>query len=215
MTDKRNVRFKIRRLEQVKTWQLLIVFVMFAFITATFLRLNNVGMVERREAVYTADKTDDSVGLASRLYDLQRFVSAHMNADPGRVALVKTYERDNERHKKAYQESSNSTANGDAFQKAEAVCGPIARSNGWRWPDMRYTNCINQELEKIPGGQAVMSEFKPLPVEPYYHTFTSPLWSPDFAGWSLIVTVIIGLIIIGRLVVLAILRFILRRRKRF
>ncbi len=215
MTDKRNVRFKIRRLEQIKTWQLLILFVMFAFITATFLRLNNVGMVERREAVYTADKTDDSVGLASRLYDLQRFVSAHMNADPGRVALVKTYERDNERHKKAYQESSNSTANGDAFQKAEAVCGPIARSNGWRWPDMRYTNCINQELEKIPGGQAVMSEFKPLPVEPYYHTFTSPLWSPDFAGWSLIVTVIIGLIIIGRLVVLAILRFILRRRKRF
>lgn len=215
MTDKRNVRFKIRRLEQVKTWQLLILFVMFAFITATFLRLNNVGMVERREAVYTADKTDDSVGLASRLYDLQRFVSAHMNADPGRVALVKTYERDNERHKKAYQESTNSTANGDAFQKAEAVCGPIARSNGWRWPDMRYTNCINQELEKIPGGQAVISEFKPLPVEPYYHTFTSPLWSPDFAGWSLIVTVIIGLIIIGRLVVLAILRFILRRRKRF
>ncbi len=215
MTDKRNVRFKIRRLEQVKTWQLLILFVMFAFITATFLRLNNVGMVERREVVYAADKTDDSVGLASRLYDLQRFVSAHMNADPGRVALVKTYERDNERHKKAYQESSNSTANGDAFQKAEAVCGPIARSNGWRWPDMRYTNCINQELEKIPGGQAVMSEFKPLPVEPYYHTFTSPLWSPDFAGWSLIVTVIIGLIIIGRLVVLAILRFILRRRKRF
>lgn len=215
MTDKRNVRFKIRRLEQVKTWQLLILFVMFAFITATFLRLNNVGMVEHREAVYAADKTDDSVGLASRLYDLQRFVSAHMNADPGRVALVKTYERDNERHKKAYQESSNSTANGDAFQKAEAVCGPIARSNGWRWPDMRYTNCINQELEKIPGGQAVMSEFKPLPVEPYYHTFTSPLWSPDFAGWSLIVTVIIGLIIIGRLVVLAILRFILRRRKRF
>ena len=215
MTDKRNVRFKIRRLEQIKTWQLLILFVMFAFITATFLRLNNVGMVERREAVYIADKTDDSVGLASRLYDLQRFVSAHMNADPGRVALVKTYERDNERHKKAYQESTNSTANGDVFQKAEAVCGPIARSNGWRWPDMRYTNCINQELEKIPGGQAVMSEFKPLPVEPYYHTFTSPLWSPDFAGWSLIVTVIIGLIIIGRLVVLAILRFILRRRKRF
>lgn len=215
MTDKRNVRFKIRRLEQVKTWQLLILFVMFAFITATFLRLNNVGMVERREAVYTADKTDDSVGLASRLYDLQRFVSAHMNADPGRVALVKTYERDNERHKKAYQESTNSTANGDAFQKAEAVCGPIARSNGWRWPDMRYTNCINQELEKIPGGQAVISEFKPLPVEPYYHTFTSPLWSPDFAGWSLIITAVIGLIIIGRLVVLAILRFILRRRKRF
>ena len=215
MTDKRNVRFKIRRLEQVKTWQLLILFVMFAFITATFLRLNNVGMVERREAVYAADKTDDSVGLASRLYDLQRFVSAHMNADPGRVALVKPYERDNERHKKAYQESSNSTANGDAFQKAEAVCGPIARSNGWRWPDMRYTNCINQELEKIPGGQAVMSEFKPLPVEPYYHTFTSPLWSPDFAGWSLIITAVIGLIIIGRLVILAILRFILRRRKRF
>ena len=77
MTDKRNVRFKIRRLEQVKTWQLLILFVMFAFITATFLRLNNVGMVERREAVYAADSflPDCSISIFYRCFSETRLAS--------------------------------------------------------------------------------------------------------------------------------------------
>lgn len=215
MANTRKLRFNIKRLEQVKTWQLLIVFLMCLFISATLLRLNNVGMIERREAVYAADKVDDAQALAHRLYDLQRFVTTRMNADPGKIALIKTYERDSEKHKKAYQENTGSSAHGDAFQRAEAVCGPIARQHGWRWPDMRYTSCVNQELEKIPGGQAVISDFKPLSPEPYYHTFISPLWSADFAGWAVIITGVIGVIIVARLVALGILRLMLYRQKRF
>ena len=63
--DKRKTRFRIKRLSQVKTWQLMILLVMVGFISATFLRLNNVGMVERRQAVENADKAGDVAALTT------------------------------------------------------------------------------------------------------------------------------------------------------
>ena len=45
MADKRAARRNLRRLERVKTWQLLILFVLVCFVAATFLRINNVGMI--------------------------------------------------------------------------------------------------------------------------------------------------------------------------
>ena len=57
MADKRVARRNLRRLERVKTWQLLILFVLVCFVAATFLRINNVGMIQRRSAVATADKS--------------------------------------------------------------------------------------------------------------------------------------------------------------
>ena len=85
--DKRKTKFRIKKLSQIKTWQLAVLLIMAGFVAATFLRLNNVGMIERREAVEDADKSGDVIALSQRLYDLQRYVSAHMNADPGRIAL--------------------------------------------------------------------------------------------------------------------------------
>lgn len=212
MADIGNTRAKIKRLQRLKTWQLIVLFMMAGFMSATFLRLNNVGMVERRQAVYSADEEGSST-LQSRLYDLQRYVASHMNADPGKIALDKSYQRDNQKQKEAYASQVATTPHADAYTKAEAVCGPRARAQGWRWPDMRYTQCLKEELEKIPGGEAVVKEFQPIPPEPYYHTFVSPVWSPDFAGWSLVVTGVIGLSIIWRSVVMAILRIMLRRQR--
>ena len=45
--DKKKTKFRIKRLSQIKTWQLVVLLIMSGFISATFLRLNNVGMVER------------------------------------------------------------------------------------------------------------------------------------------------------------------------
>jgi len=59
MADKRGTRQAIRRLEEIKTWQLVILLVMASFISATFLRLNNIGMIERRDAVINTDKEGD------------------------------------------------------------------------------------------------------------------------------------------------------------
>jgi hypothetical protein len=214
MTDKRATKAKIRRLNQVKTWQLVILLLMSAFVSATFLRLNNVGMIERREAVNAADIEGDRATLERRLYDLQIYVSKHMNASPGRIALDKTYERDSQQRKDDYAKSIENQPQGDVYQQAEAVCGPQARAQGWRWPDARYTNCLDTELSKHPGATEMSNDFKPLPSEPYYQTFVSPLWSPDFAGWSVVLTGVIALIIVIRMIVLIVLKILVKRKYR-
>ena len=48
--DKRLSRY-YKALEKVATWQLIIIFIFALIISATFLRLNNIGMIERRSAV--------------------------------------------------------------------------------------------------------------------------------------------------------------------
>lgn len=215
MIDVRKTRRKIRTLKQIKTWQLAVLFVMVGFVAATFLRLNNVGMIERRDAVLSADKSGDTADLERRLYDLQRYASQHMNADPGRVALENTYRRDNEKAKQDQAAKLNST-NNDVYQKAEAVCEPLARQNNWRWPDLRYANCLSDELNKYPEGKVLSNVFQPLSTAPYYHAYLSPAWSPDFAGWSLLVTLVIGLVILFRAMSLISLRLLLKyRKKRF
>ena len=216
--DKRKTKFRIKRLSQVKTWQLVILFIMAGFISATFLRLNNVGMIERREAVENADKTGDIVSLQQRLYDLQRYVATHMNADPGKIALDHTYKRVYDQKLKEFEEAIKNRSNNDTISKVRAVCDAKAQQGGYgrftTQADPRYVSCINEEWEKYPAAKTSSLQFEAPSTEPYYHTFVSPLWSADFAGWSLLVAGVIAMIIVLRLVVLGILKFMLRRQNR-
>jgi len=68
LIDKRKVKSKLNSLQRLKTWQLLILLIFMSFIAATFLRLNNVGMIERREAVISADQKGDEEIIINRLY---------------------------------------------------------------------------------------------------------------------------------------------------
>lgn len=216
--DKRKTKFRIKRLSQIKTWQLVILLVMSSFISATFLRLNNVGMVERRESVENADKTGDTVSLQQRLYDLQRYVSTHMNAHPGKIALDHTYKRTYDQKLKEFEEAIKNRSNNDTVSKVRSVCDAKAQQGGYgrftTQADPRYINCINEEWEKYPAAKIANLQFEAPSTEPYYHTFVSPVWSADFAGWSLLVTILIAVIIIVRLVILGVLKLMLKHRNK-
>ena len=216
--DKKKTKFRIKRLSQIKTWQLVILLIMSGFISATFLRLNNVGMVERRESVEHADKAGDIVNLQQRLYDLQRYVSTHMNADPGKIALDHTYKQMYDRKLKEFEEEIKNQSNNDTVSKVRAVCDARAQQGGYgrftTQADPRYVSCINEEWEKYPAAKVANLQFEAPSTEPYYHTFVSPIWSADYAGWSLLVTIFIAMIIIMRLVVLGMLKLMLRRRNK-
>ena len=94
MADKKQVRRTIKQLQRIKTWQLVILLILACFLAATFLRLNNIGMIQRRNAVISADTTGDQTATIQRLSDLQQYVSAHMNTDLGKgVFLQSSYNR--------------------------------------------------------------------------------------------------------------------------
>jgi len=211
VADKKRVKKSIKQLQRIKTWQLVCLLLLAALIAATFLRLNNIGMLERREAVKAADKTGDSEALKNRLYDLQRYVSAHMNTDPGKIALEASYQRDSQKIKEAAEAAGTNNPSGNVYQKAADVCDPIGRAQGWRWPDPRYIACVDSELSKYPSASGPAATVQLPDVNLYYHSFISPIWSPDFAGWSVVVCLVIVVMIAARFTSLIVLRALLRR----
>lgn len=203
MADNREVKKNIKRLEHVKTWQLLILLLLMGFVTATFLRLNNIGMLQRREAVLQADAAGDSGAVTSGLVSLQRYSAGHMNANTGPFYLEKMYSADVER---AVNGASNlNNPNGNIYAKADSVCKPQFSSYS-----PAYLACFQAQLDKYPEAKQASALRLPDPAL-YRQEFLSPRWSPDFAGWSLAACVVIILIILIRLVTLGILHLMLRR----
>lgn len=206
MADTVRIKQGIKGLQQVKTWQLIILFILAAFIAATFLRLNNIGMVQRRDAVISADKQGKEEETIARLYDLQRYVSSHMNTDLGKgVYLEQGYTREfNAWQEKQYGDAN---PNGNIYKKAQEVCAPQFSSYSYA-----YLQCTTNELEKYPAANELETGADKPRQEAYIHSFSSPLWSPDFAGWSVLACLFILLLILTRLVGLGVLQIMLRRR---
>ncbi len=208
MADKGRIKQGIKGLQAVKTWQLVILLLICGFIAATFLRLNNIGMVQRREAVINSDKGSDPIAITQRLYDLQQYVSAHMNTDLGRgVYLESTYSRDVQNWQETQYGDSN--PNGNIFKKAQEVCAPQFAS----W-SMAYIQCTTNELAKYPAAQDPATDTSKPRQEMYIHDFESPIWTPDFAGWSIVGCAVILLMILVRLISLGVLQIMLKHRYR-
>ena len=203
MADKRQLKKSIKNLQRVRTWQLLLLLILAGFIAATFLRLNNIGMVQRRSAVLAADKKGDEAAIATRLYDLQRYTSSHMNANTGPFYLENQYKRDAQKLVDAAK--GDGSANGNINVKAEAVCKP--QYTVW---SPAYVQCFTDELAKYPPSPDPVQNVTLPSTELYRHDFASARWSPDFAGWSLFVCMGILLVIIARLVSLGILHLMLK-----
>lgn len=207
MADTRQVRRNIRNLQRVKTWQLFVLLILVGFIAATFLRLNNIGMAERREAVLAADKAGDKEAIKGRLFELQRYVSSHMNADMGTIYLEGQYNRDSQAAINAA--SGDSNPNGNIYKKAQEVCAP--RFRGY---SQAYLQCTVDYLSQFsPASSPATSVVLPR-ADAYRHSFASPLWSADFAGLSVLVCALILLMIVARFIGLVTLRIMLKMRDR-
>ncbi len=207
MANKRQVRRSIRQLQRVKTWQLVILLVIFGFIAATFLRLNNIGMADRRDAVLAADRAGDPAMIQSRLYDLQRYVAAHMNADMGVIYLENQYKRDSQAAIDGA--SGDSNPNGNIYKKAQEVCAPK-----FTHYSQAYLQCTVDYLAQYTPANNPTSTVALPKADLYRHSFTAPLWTPDFAGWSVLICGFILFMIIARLVGLTVLRIMLKMRYR-
>lgn len=206
-----HVRHIYRQVQKVKTWQLLIILVLCGFVAATFLRLNNIGMAQRREAVLQADKEGRDEDMTNRMYDLQRYTAAHMNSDTGQFDLTEQYNRDVQKAIDAATNDNN--PNGNINAQAEAVCRA-------RYPNYQagtyaaYQQCFLDEISKYPAAPEIDSTPELPSPALYRHSFVSPLWSPDFAGFSSLLFLFVALVIAGRLLHLGFLYLLLKVRRK-
>jgi hypothetical protein len=176
----------------IRVRYLFIAFVLMCAVTAFALRINNQGMLERRQAVYIADEQNGDVEGALR--ELRKYVYAHMNTSLNTgnasvyppIQLEHTYNR-----LLAAQQESVKQANQQIYTDAQAHCErlhPESYSGGPRVP------CI-QEYVASKGVKTT-----PVPDSLYKFDFVAPTWSPDFAGWSLVVTALLLLLLLIRMI---------------
>jgi hypothetical protein len=178
--DKRNLHHLWTIIRPVKIWYLLIPFVVSAGMTAAALRQNNLTMVQLRAEVYRADALNGDVEGA--LQRLRAYVHGHMNTDLSSganavyppIQLKYTYQR----LKQAEQERIKQ-AGSQVYTDAQVHCErlhPSGFSGSSRIP------CIEEYVDEHKVTE------KMIPDAMYKFDFVSPTWSPDLAGFSLLVS---------------------------
>lgn len=150
-------------------------------------------MLQLRSAVYAADQAGSDV--EGSLQALQAYVTAHMNTnlsagpDPvyPPIQLKYTYER----LVKA-QSDQLSAANSRIYNDAQKYC---EKQDSIGFSGRNRVPCIEKYVKSHGGKQ-----LPEIPDALYKFDFVSPSWSPDLAGWSLVVVVISAVLFIASLI---------------
>ena len=177
--NKRHLHHVWRLYRRVKPWYFIVAVVIFGTISLVSLRHNNEQMVRLRDAVYTADKNSGDVEAALR--QLRQYVYGHMNTSlasgPNAVhppiQLKYTYER-----LQQAQAGTLGQGNSSLYNQALDYCDQQTSIGS------EVISCI-QEYATAHGAQLAA-----IPDSLYKFDFTSAKWSPDLAGWSLVLAVL-------------------------
>ena len=211
------------RLKRIKTWQLLVMLVLLLFVDATLLRMDHVRMTELRDEVLRADTNENDEEIIRALEELKGYVFSNIVVnvvdDNGRQEVIfgtgpfyleRQYIKT---ANKALAEAEATIAadnnpNGNIYQMASEVCRPQAIANGWSWDDANYINCMVGEIQKYPAADELNDTIAAsLPsTELYRKDYASPVWAPSWAGWMILVTIVVIVVIFIRGIKWAVLR---------
>jgi hypothetical protein len=172
-----------KHLLAIRPWFFLIIAVVAGVAAVFALRSNNLHMVELRQAVYEADEKGGDTETALRR--LREHVYGHMNTNlasgPNAVhppiQLKHTYER-----LAQAQQTNASVSNTAIYTEAQKYCEQTI-PNGFSG-SVRLS-CIQAYIK-----QHAPDSITAVPKNLYQFDFLSPSWSPDLAGWSLVVTAV-------------------------
>ncbi len=205
----KNLR-RLKWLKSIKTWQLVILLLLGLVATATFFRINSLGMMERRHAVVLADDSGDKEALKKSLTELQSYVLSHMNTDLGNgFFLTKTYDRDYDAAINQAQDSSN--PNSSVYQTASVECRALWQGGRESFRD-DYVRCVIDRAAAVPSQENLESTMTFPDPNAYRISYASPLWSFDLAGLGTAFCLLIIMVIVLRVTGAIVLKVMLKRR---
>lgn len=161
-------------------WVFLVLFLISAGASIIALRHNNQTMINLRGDLYVADKNNGDVEAA--LNNLRSYIYGHMNTNLSSggntikppIQLKYTYER-----LQAAEKARAGTSNSQLYTDAENYC---QRQNSVDFSGRNRVPCVTAYVTSHD------NKAKPIPAGLYQFDFVSPTWSPDFAGWSLVLS---------------------------
>lgn len=199
--NKRHIHHVLVQLRKISPWYFVIAILVSSAISLVSLRQNNIHALQLRDKVLQVDKDNGDVELALR--QLREYVYSHMNtqlAAPGGayppVQLKYRYDRLVAAQKT--QQPSNSTLATEAQNYCEAQI-PTGRS-------LYRIDCIQSYILSHGAASTVT-----IPDSVYKFDFVPPVWSPDLAGFSILLTAVLILVFIIRILFVQWLVFRLRQ----
>jgi hypothetical protein len=173
----------------IPTWLFLALFLLSATTTIYALRHNNQETIKLRSAVYNADKNNGDVNAA--LNNLRRYVYGHMNTNLSSggnsikppIQLKYTYER-----LQSTEQNRVNDTNAKIYTEAQTYCQQL---NSTDFSGRNRVPCV-QDYVTTHG-----TSVNPIPAALYEFDFVSPTWSPDLAGWGLVVSSLLFILFIA------------------
>lgn len=176
--NKRHLHHLWTKVKWIKPWYFLVLAVVSTAVCVFALRANNQHMIKLRDAVFAADKNGTDV--QKPLQDLQAYVTSHMNTSLNAgnsavyppIQLKYTYDRLRAQNKQPDQNT--------LYSQAQAYCESLNHTD---FSGRNRVPCIEQYVQSHSGPNAP----KTIPDALYKFSFASPVWSPDLAGWAIII----------------------------
>lgn len=191
--NKRALHHVWTRLRKVSYWHFLIACLACAVIFIFAVRQNNLRAIQLRDEVLKVDQQNGDTETA--LKNLREYMYSHMNTDLSSktsvyppIQLKYRYERLVAAEKAKVAELNNNTIYNDAQKYCETNF-PQSFYGAGRLP------CIQNYIDTHPATNVTEQA---IPDALYKFNFASPSWSPDIAGWSLVLTGLFFLLFVIR-----------------
>ncbi len=189
--NRRTLREAVTDIKVLNNWLFLLAILVGTLVCIFALRTNNVTALRLRDDVLRADKENGDVEAALRT--LREYTYAHMNTDLSSGSIAQPIQL-KYRYERLVQAEKDrvSKQNEKIYTTAQAECEklfPKGLSGSGRIP------CITDYVAK--NGEKERS----IPDSLYKFSFVSPRWSPDLAGWSLVVTSVLVALFVVKLLV--------------
>lgn len=227
--NRHKIKARLHGVLRVKTWQLLILFVLAAFIAATLLRFDNIEASRLREEVAIADEDGTPEEITTAVNNLRTFVTSHtvitvveengvqrtvFGTGPFYLEnqYIRTAHAEIEKVREQLEAENAEDPDGNVYLIASNYCDALAKQQGWRSWSKPHIDCMLTELAKFPEQGAIQDLTTAMipPTALYYHNYVSPLWAPTPAGWVILVALVLVLVIVFRILTSIILRLMLR-----
>ena len=168
----------------------LLVALLIVFVTLSVygLRQNNIQMLKLKNQLTTADKNNGDVN--GDLNKLRLFIYNHMNTTPSSsngvyppIQLKYTYQR-----LLTADQAAASTTGGATQAQAVTYCTEL----GSGYTPSELATCESWYLTTTQPGTTPT-----VPAALYQFDFISPIWSPDLAGFSIVISFILLLMVVA------------------
>ncbi len=201
--NKRTLHHMLVGLRQLHARELALLVGVLLLAGVFFLRQNNLQMISLRNLALQADEQNKDVPKA--LTNLRNYIAAHMNTGMGEQGIYLEHSYRRSYDVAVVAATHNGSDSAVVYQNADNACKSQFSEDA---AFLSYAQCLIAKVQ-ASGAPPIQTPSADL----YRFNFVSPAWSPDVAGFILLATALVGILLVGQVVLRGLLYALLRANR--